>query len=114
MPLASLDGKQLGRVLVLCDREGCELELLHPDSHALLGGATLLVELHDSVNPNISRELVRRFSPTHDAEMIFAEQRDVTTYEELAGISEGDAELAIWEKAEGASWGLLRPLSERR
>lgn len=107
--LHSLDSEALGRMLVLCDCEGCELELLQPDRHPILRTATLLVELHDSVDPTITSQILSRFSATHDAEIILGEQRDPTRYEQLAGMPEEDAQLAIWERPKGASWGLLRP-----
>lgn len=111
--LERLEGDALGRVLILCDCEGCELDLLQPDRHPFLRTATLLVELHDSVEPSTTTRIVSRFSRTHDAELIFAEQRDPTRYEELAGIPEVDAHLALWERDAG-SWGLLRPRVDPR
>jgi hypothetical protein len=106
--LERLEGEALGRVLIVCDCEGCELDLLRPDRHPLLRAATLLVELHDSVDPTSTSQILRRFARTHDAELISSEPRDPERYEELAGIPEGEAHLVLWERAVG-SWGLLRP-----
>jgi len=108
-----LDDDALGRVLILCDCEGCELDLLQPDRHPLLQTATLLVELHDSVEPTTTSRILRRFARTHDAEIVSAEQRDPERYEELAGIPEGEAHMVLWERAAG-SWGLLRPRVDLR
>ena len=106
--LERLADDALGRVLILCDCEGCELELLQPDRHPLLRTATLLIELHDSVDPTMTSQILSRFARTHDAEIIFVEQRDSARYEELAGLTEGEAHSVLWERAAG-SWGLLRP-----
>lgn len=106
--LEELEDGALGRVLLLSDCEGCELDLLQPDRYPFLRRATLLVELHDSVEPTTTSQILSRFARTHNAELISAEQRDPARYEELAGLPEGEARLVLWERTTG-SWGLLRP-----
>lgn len=106
-----LEDEALGRVLILCDCEGCELDLLRPDRHPFLRIATLLVELHDSVEPTTTNQILSRFAETHEAELISLEKRDPARYEELAGMPEQEAHFVLWEKAAG-SWGLLRPRVE--
>jgi hypothetical protein len=58
------------RVFVLCDCEGCELDLLRPDVVPLLQSATLLVELHPSVDSAIPTLVVDRFRSTHEVTQI--------------------------------------------
>lgn len=107
--LEEIDGKDVGRLLVLCDCEGCELALLRPDRYPLLRTSTLLVELHDSVDPTLSRQILTRFDGTHDVEVIFAEERDATKYGDLAGMPKAVAQLVTFERNPPASWGLFRP-----
>lgn len=107
--LSRLEPERLGRLLVLCDCEGCELELLRPDRHSLLRTANLLVELHDAVDATITPTILGRFAETHEAEVIHAEGRDPSNYGRLAGMAERDARLAILERLGPASWAVLRP-----
>src|SRR3954447_21943698 len=53
-------------VVLLCDAEGYERELLDPERVHRLVGWPLLVELHDFVDPSITPTIVARFSATHD------------------------------------------------
>lgn len=62
---ASLARAILGRTLVVCDCEGCELALLDPARVADLSAADLLVELHDCFVPGLSQALLPRFEATH-------------------------------------------------
>lgn len=106
--LERLRDDTLGRVLILCDCEGCELDLLRPDRHPLLRKATLIVELHNWEEPASTDQMLSRFSRSHDTEVIVMEHRDPARYSELAGMSEMEAGLVLWERDEG-SWAVLRP-----
>ncbi len=53
--------------LVVMDCEGCESALLQP---AALREATILVELHDFVEPGVSDVIVERFGATHRVTLI--------------------------------------------
>ena len=55
------------RLLVICDCEGCEVEVLDP---AVFAEADLLVELHDFLEPEITPTLIRRFEVTHEIRLI--------------------------------------------
>ncbi len=69
--------------LVVVDCEGAELELLRPDLVPGLCEADLVVELHDFVDPSISGEIIKRFSPTHDIHLIDVTSRDPRQFSAL-------------------------------
>jgi hypothetical protein len=52
-------------VLVFCDAEGYEYELLDPGRVTELGGAAILVEVHDFAMDGLSELLKQRFSRSH-------------------------------------------------
>jgi hypothetical protein len=52
-------------VLVFCDAEGYEYELLDPGRVTQLGRATILVEVHDFAMDGLSELLKQRFSRSH-------------------------------------------------
>ena len=53
--------------LVVVDCDGCEGALLQP---GLLGSATIIVELHDFIEPGIGDVIAARFAATHDVELV--------------------------------------------
>jgi hypothetical protein len=54
-----------GASLVVMDCEGCERALLEPPIEA-----TVIVELHDFLDPGIGDTIAARFAPTHDVTLI--------------------------------------------
>jgi hypothetical protein len=99
--------------LVICDCEGCELDVLDPDAAPALAGATVLVELHDFVNPTITETIERRFGPSHDIEFIDMAERSPEPYQQwLAPLP---AWIRPWIVSEFRTalppqrWALLRP-----
>jgi hypothetical protein len=68
--LASAD-----RSLVVCDVEGYEEFLLVPEKIPGLARATLLVEMHDFIRPNVTELIMKRFAVTHCVERIWQEAR---------------------------------------
>lgn len=54
------------KVLVLCDIEGAELDLLDPEISPSMAGMDLIVEAHDCLVPNASKVLKERFARTHE------------------------------------------------
>jgi FkbM family methyltransferase len=68
--LASAD-----RSLVVCDVEGYEEFLLVPEKIPALVRATLLVEMHDFIRPNVTELITERFAATHHVERIWQEPR---------------------------------------
>jgi len=63
--LARCLGAARGPVLVFCDAEGYEYELLDPGRVRQLGRAAILVEVHDFAMDGLSELLKQRFSRSH-------------------------------------------------
>ena len=53
------------KVLVLCDIEGAERELLDPAQAPALAGMDIIVESHECLIQGITQTLIDRFKPTH-------------------------------------------------
>jgi len=73
---AQLDGE--ARPFVLCDIDGAEVELLDVDSVPALINADILVETHDGIREGITDLLIRRFTPTHDIQVLPERTRRVS------------------------------------
>lgn len=69
-----LEEAQGKRVFVLMDIEGGEFELLGADVIPLLGGAELLVELHERDSRAAGDALIRMFEGTHQVQVIWSEE----------------------------------------
>jgi hypothetical protein len=94
-----------GTGLILCDCEGCEANVLQPD---LLRDCNLIVELHDFVKPGLGDQVVKRFSSTHDVEVIPQRPRDTSTFSEVEGLPH--PELAVAEgRPEQMRWAVMTP-----
>jgi hypothetical protein len=89
--------------LVLCDCEGYEIELLDPVHVPSLRSASILVETHDFVDPNISTVLVERFEQTHQIETVVATSRPATL-PHLAHLEPEVREVAIDEGRPTDPW----------
>lgn len=87
----------VGRTLVICDCEGCELELLRPDLAPGLSACDLVVELHDGVDPTISRVVPGRFTATHDVRLLARAERNPSRYSALEQFSRYKQRLAVAE-----------------
>ena len=61
---------------IICDIEGYEHEVLDPAAIPQLKGLDILVELHDVYRPGVSRELKRRFEPTHTVQLLHTVKRN--------------------------------------
>ncbi len=66
---------QSGKVLILCDIEGAELDVLRPDLVPELLKADLLVEMHDVPEQPVSEPIRERFAATHDIQVIWSTKR---------------------------------------
>jgi len=62
-------------VLVICDIEGGEIEVLDPEAVPPLAGADMLVEMHDIVRKGCTEALATRFSKSHKIEVIPTRKR---------------------------------------
>lgn len=69
--------------VVICDCEGCELELLDPDLVPGIRTSFMLIELHDFVDPSISAQIYARFTPTHNIEVVDAVPRSADAYPDV-------------------------------
>jgi hypothetical protein len=63
------------RMLIICDVEGFEQQLLDPEQIIALRKAAILVELHEFISPGITERLKDRFAPTHAIETILQADR---------------------------------------
>lgn len=104
-----LNGLIRGRTLIVCDCEGCELQLLDPSLAPELVKSDLLVELHDMIVPNITPTLLSRFNETHEITLIDAEERDPSAFAVLKDFDLLTQRTAVAEFRDGPmQWGYLR------
>ena len=101
---ASLEGHP-GPVLLVCDIEGAEGDLLDPAKAPALRSMDVLVEVHDVFVEGTGRMLETRFAGTHRIRRILSGQCDQPELPELAGRDQLDQLLARWEgRIEGTYW----------
>lgn len=99
----------LGRALIICDCEGCELALLRPDLVSGLRDCDILVELHDFIDPSISRTIISRFTVTHDITLLRNAERDPNAYPQLRVLKAADQRLAVAEfRPEVMEWAFIK------
>jgi hypothetical protein len=87
--------------LIICDCEGCELQLLRPDSAPCLRACDLIVELHDCFDPCTSKVVTGRFAQSHDTVVLNRASRDPAVYPLLDGLTSYRQRLAVSE----SRWG---------
>jgi hypothetical protein len=96
------------RPLIVCDCEGGELELLNPAVVPGLYAADMLVELHDHINPIISKTMLSRFSETHSAESVTDSEIRIEDYPLLRGLAPEDQQRFVHEiRIPGMQWLFL-------
>ena len=99
------------KVLVLCDIEGAERELLDPQASPALKGMDLIVEAHECLIPGITKLLLQRFTPSHDITLVEDNgQRQLHSapawFNNLAHL---DQLLAVWEWRSGPTpWLVMK------
>ena len=99
------------KVLVLCDIEGAERELLNPEVAPALKGMDLIVESHECLISGITQTLIDRFKDTHQITLIQDNgQRQLQDappwFNNLAHL---DQLLATWEWRSGATpWLVMK------
>jgi len=104
--LTALAGR---RVLVVCDIEGGERELLDPERIPALKGFDILVELHENLDKALPEIIIARFVESHEIECFQHQGRDPHTFKELDKISQFDQFLALWEGRQGPTpWSFMR------
>ena len=95
-------------VALLSDCEGGERTLLDPAAAPRLRGWTILVELHDFIDPTISDTILGRFRETHEIEMIDMDGRtDVPA--ELGFATPQQLSKLLSERPPGMRWAHMRP-----
>ena len=104
------------RVLVLCDIEGAERDLLNPEIAPALAGMDLIVESHECLLPGVTKLLIDRFAPTHDVTVVEDNgQRQLTHapgwFYNLAHL---DQLLATWEWRSGPTPWLVMKVKRRQ
>lgn len=99
--------------LVICDAEGGEAYLLDPLRVPALGGAHILVELHDFIVGGLSEVIRKRFEATHLIEQIRAEARSRSEFPFASFVTRrfpGYVGFAVSDcRPPGMSWFWMRP-----
>lgn len=85
------------KVLLVCDIEGAELQLLDPDQASALRKFDILLEMHDGMGKSISQQMMQRFESSHNIELIGCGSRNIGEYPELQSFEHLDQLLAVWE-----------------
>ena len=97
-------------VHLFMDCEGCELALLDPAAVPRLAGWSILVELHDFIDPSISDTIAKRFAATHEVRLIDEQPRDSYPVPELAGLVPAERARRLDEhRPERMRWAMLEP-----
>ena len=93
------------KVLVLCDIEGAEKDLLIPDNAPALKGMDIIVESHECLLPGITQTLIGRFKSTHQITLV--QDNGQRQLKELPNwfnnLAHLDQLLATWEWRSGAT-----------
>jgi hypothetical protein len=99
------------KVLVLCDIEGAEQELLNPEASPALKGMDLIVESHECLIPGITQVLIDRFKETHQITLVNDNgQRQLDNSPQwFNNLAHLDQLLASWEWRSGATpWLVMK------
>lgn len=99
------------KVLLVCDIEGGERDLLDPELAPALTGMDLIVESHECLIPGVTRLLIDRFSATHDITVVEDNgQRQLPNAPAwFNSLSHLDQLLAVWEWRSGPTpWLVMK------
>lgn len=104
------------RVLVLCDIEGAERELLDPAVAPALRGMDLIVESHECLIPGVTQLLTDRFNDTHQITLVQDDgQRSVDAPPPwFLNLAHLDQLLATWEWRSGPTPWLVMKANQNR
>ncbi|CAN7581535.1 hypothetical protein LJR225_004347 [Phenylobacterium sp. LjRoot225] len=98
------------RTLVMVDAEGAELDVLRPDLSPALAGMSLIVETHDVYRKGAFKELILRFAPTHDIQVVRQQPKAFEMPSWLQNLAHLDQLLAVWEWRQAPTpWLVMRP-----
>ena len=106
-----LDLAQRGPGFLISDCEGCEFELFQPAQVRALAEWDLLIETHDSLRQNITRQLVARFRGTHRVTLIKPRQRTPADFPLRGPFSRFERLAAMDEGRHRAKWLFLESTS---
>jgi len=101
------------KVLVLCDIEGAEKDLLNPEVAPALKGMDLIVESHECLLPGITQLLINRFKDTHQITLVQDNgQRQLQDAPQwFNNLAHLDQLLATWEWRSGATpWLVMKAM----
>ncbi|MGA7435720.1 MAG: hypothetical protein WBW44_08895 [Solirubrobacterales bacterium] len=105
-----LNGLPEGRLLLLCDIEGVEEDLLDPELVPRLKESLMVVESHEQFRPNVVKVLTERFEATHHVEHVMAKQASPAGYPEVEGWDEEAADMVVFDgHHDGDSWMTFVP-----
>ena len=99
------------KVLVLCDIEGAEKDLLNPEVAPALKGMDLIVESHECLLPSITQTLINRFKESHEITVVHDNgQRQLQDAPQwFNNLAHLDQLLATWEWRSGATpWLVMK------
>ena len=99
------------KVLVLCDIEGAEKDLLDPEISPALKGMDLIVESHECLISGITQTLINRFKESHQITLVQDNgQRQLKdTPQWFNNLAHLDQLLATWEWRSGATpWLVMK------
>ena len=102
------------RVLLMCDIEGAERELLDPSIVPALKGMDIIVESHECLIAGITQLLIDRFKATHDITLVQddGQRQLVTPPAWFLNLAHLDQLLATWEWRSGPTpWLVMKPKS---
>ena len=96
--------------LLLVDCEGGEFELLNPELVPILRDCHILVEIHDFINPNISKEIMFRFAQSHDLTSIISKGRNTAFHSAVRRWDSFSQLMSVSEFRQGPmEWFWLKP-----
>jgi hypothetical protein len=101
-------------VLLMCDIEGAERELLDPESAPALKGMDIIVESHECLIPGITQLLIDRFKDTHTITLVQddGQRQLVSPPPWFLSLAHLDQLLATWEWRSGPTpWLVMKPKS---
>ncbi len=96
-----------GRVFLLCDIEGAEVDLLDPARFPALRAMDLLVEIHCMSDAWTSDVLYPRFEESHTITESRPEPRLATQYRALADLDPVDQFFALLERTDQTRWAFF-------
>ncbi|QDU38821.1 hypothetical protein Mal4_31510 [Maioricimonas rarisocia] len=103
----------LRRPAVLCDCEGFEEELLDPERVPGLTRCRILVELHNSIRPDVDATIRERFAATHTVSHIEPAERSRSDLPSGVDLSDADVALALNEgRTDPTGWFDLVPVAD--